>query len=80
MSIDVEGAETHVLAGLDCSRHAPDLLIVETTAIEEVMRLLQPPMLCLGLLKGFDWIFVVPDRLDTRQLDVLRAHTTMLVV
>lgn len=42
ISIDVEGAELDVLAGLDLSRHAPRWLLVETDHIDEVARRCEP--------------------------------------
>lgn len=54
MSIDVEGAEVAVLAGLDLGRHRPDLLLIETKDLDSVMEALQHAMELVGHVGAFD--------------------------
>ena len=57
MSIDVEGAELHVLSGLDLSRHCPDFLLVETSRIDDVDALLSKCMTRTDRLSHHDYLF-----------------------
>lgn len=58
MSIDVEGAELEVLGGLDLSRHAPDLLLVETSQLGGVTDLLQKHYAPPVEITHHDYLFV----------------------
>ena len=57
MSIDVEGYELEVLAGLNLDRHCPQLLLVETSKIEEVEELLLTHMTKISQLSHHDYLF-----------------------
>jgi FkbM family methyltransferase len=57
MSIDVEGAELSVLAGLDLARHCPDWLLVETAHPEAVSELLAPHATLHERMTGHDYLF-----------------------
>ena len=57
MSIDVEGYELEVLAGLNLDRHCPQLLLVETSKIEEVEELLHAHMTKISQLSHHDYLF-----------------------
>jgi FkbM family methyltransferase len=58
MSIDVEGAELSLLKGLDLSRHAPSILIIETHDIDGVANLLAPTMKLERKLTRHDYLFL----------------------
>lgn len=57
-SIDVEGAELDVLAGLDLERHAPSVLLVETERLSDVRRALEPHLELGAQLSHHDYLFV----------------------
>jgi FkbM family methyltransferase len=57
MSIDVEGAESQVLAGLDLDRHTPDWLLVETSDPKAVAALLASSMVQVEQLTFHDYLF-----------------------
>jgi FkbM family methyltransferase len=57
MSIDVEGYELDVLAGLNLERHCPQWLLVETSKIEEVEKLLLAHMTTISQLSHHDYLF-----------------------
>lgn len=61
MSIDVEGAELEVLAGLDLSRHAPNFMLVETDSPEEVKAALDPHLRWSERLSHHDHLFMTPE-------------------
>lgn len=58
MSVDVEGAELEVLAGLDLSRHCPDVLLVETDRPEEIDGILAGAMDRSAQLSFHDYVYV----------------------
>lgn len=58
MSIDVEGAELHVLAGLDLTRHAPEYLLVETQDLSAVQEIVSPTLRLEKSLSHHDYLFV----------------------
>ncbi len=57
MSIDVEGAELQVIAGLDLGRHTPSWLLVETAHSSEVTSLLSGHMQFEAQLSHHDYLF-----------------------
>jgi FkbM family methyltransferase len=57
MSIDVEGAEMHVLAGLDLDRHCPDFLLIETGQVNDVSEALGGYMILTEQLTFHDYLF-----------------------
>lgn len=57
MSIDVEGAEFAVLAGLELERHCPGLLLIETDYPDRVASFLSPRMALLDTLSHHDYLF-----------------------
>lgn len=57
MVIDVEGAEMHVLAGLDLVRHTPDFLLIETDKLDEVTERLAGHMRYVEPLSHHDYLF-----------------------
>ncbi len=57
ISIDVEGAELAVLAGLDLTNHCPDFLLVETSHIEDVTKALSSWMRLAEQLSHHDYLF-----------------------
>lgn len=57
MSIDVEGAEGSLLAGLDLDRHAPKLLLIETAHLERTTNQLAPYMRLVDQLSHHDYLF-----------------------
>jgi FkbM family methyltransferase len=57
MSIDVEGAELHVLAGLDLERHTPDWLLIETAQPDNVDRVLAGHMTRIDRLSHHDHLY-----------------------
>lgn len=57
MVIDVEGAEMHVLAGLDLDRHTPDFLLIETDRLDEVTDRLSGHMRYVEALSHHDYLF-----------------------
>jgi FkbM family methyltransferase len=57
MSIDVEGAELELLAGLDINRHAPRYLLVETKQAALVARALGDRMKLREQLTHHDYLF-----------------------
>ncbi len=69
MSIDVEGAEMDVLAGLDLSRHAPEWLLIESDQLDLVTELLSDTMRHEAQLTYHDHLFVrhnpPPDSAET---------------
>lgn len=58
MVIDVEGAEMHVLAGLELRRHTPDFLLIETDRLDEVTCRLAGHMQYEAALSHHDHLFV----------------------
>lgn len=57
MSIDVEGAELQLLAGLDLDRHAPRWLVIETAHAREVQEALGHHMQWVEQLTHHDHLF-----------------------
>ncbi len=57
MSLDVEGAELHVLAGMDLDRHCPDFMLVETANVDAVADELGGHMKLLEQLSQHDYLF-----------------------
>ena len=57
MSVDVEGAEMAVLAGLDLARHTPGHLLVETKHPEQVTALLTGHMEFVDKLSEHDYLY-----------------------
>lgn len=57
MSVDVEGAELKVLAGLDMARHTPTWLLVETAHVETLAEALEPHMILHAQLSHHDYLF-----------------------
>lgn len=57
MSVDVEGAELDVLAGLDLDRHSPEFLLVETGKLDQVKALLSGRMRHERQLSHHDHLF-----------------------
>lgn len=57
MSVDVEGAELDVLAGLDLARHTPGVLVVETKYPEQIAALLEGHMELAATLSVHDYLF-----------------------
>jgi FkbM family methyltransferase len=57
MSVDVEGAEMAVLAGLELDRHTPGLLLVETKHPEQVTALLTGHMDFVDKLTEHDYLY-----------------------
>jgi FkbM family methyltransferase len=57
MSIDVEGYELDVLAGINLNVHCPRWLLVETSKISEVELLLQGKMTLVRKLTQHDYLF-----------------------
>jgi FkbM family methyltransferase len=57
LSVDVEGAERSVLAGLDLARHAPDWLLVETRHPDDISRLLDPWLVRVDRLTHHDHLY-----------------------
>jgi FkbM family methyltransferase len=62
MSIDVEGAEMNVLAGLDMAVHTPGVLLIETHDISAVEAALEPWMRRVAQPTHHDYLFVRRDR------------------
>ncbi len=58
MSIDVEGAESEVLRGLDWRRHSPEYLLVETKFPGEIEQLAGPHMRFESMLTHHDFLYV----------------------
>lgn len=58
MSVDVEGAESHVLSGLDLARHSPGHLLVETDRPAAISGLLAGHMDFQAQLTHHDYLFV----------------------
>jgi FkbM family methyltransferase len=65
MSIDVEGAELDVLAGLDLARHAPEVLLIETHDIDAVASALAPRMTLHAQPTHHDYVFLRGRRDDS---------------
>jgi FkbM family methyltransferase len=61
MSIDVEGAELEVLAGLDLQRHAPRYLVIETEHPATVTEVLDPVMVHVHQLTHHDHLYARAD-------------------
>jgi FkbM family methyltransferase len=57
MSVDVEGAELDVLAGLDLARHTPRVLVVETKYPERITELLSGRMELIEKLSVHDYLY-----------------------
>ncbi|WP_372460722.1 FkbM family methyltransferase [Actinomycetospora endophytica] len=57
MSVDVEGAEHELLAGLDLDRHTPDYLLIETGDIERVEKALQGHLKRVEQMSKHDFFF-----------------------
>jgi FkbM family methyltransferase len=57
MSIDVEGAELQLLAGLDLARHAPRWLLIETAHPDEVSVALAPYLTLTEKLSYHDYLY-----------------------
>ncbi len=57
MSIDVEGAELELLAGLDFERHTPDWMLVETAHEAAVTAALEGWMAFEGVMSKHDYLF-----------------------
>jgi FkbM family methyltransferase len=57
MSVDVEGAELQVLAGLDLDRHAPGHLLVETRYPERVEELVGSHLKLVDAITHHDYLF-----------------------
>jgi FkbM family methyltransferase len=58
MSVDVEGAEMPLLAGLDLQRHAPGWLLIETKYPEAVAEMVAPLLEISEQLSSHDYLFV----------------------
>jgi FkbM family methyltransferase len=58
MTIDVEGAELAVLAGLELDRHCPDVMLVETADVDAVAAALTPWMVLQDRMSAHDFFFV----------------------
>lgn len=67
VSIDVEGAELHVLRGLDLTRHCPDFMLVETAQPDAVADVLRPHLQLGRKLTGHDYLFCLPHLYDRVQ-------------
>ena len=57
MSIDVEGAELSLLAGLDFSRHTPSWALIETSHPGDVAEMCAPWMVLVRKLSFHDYLF-----------------------
>lgn len=57
MSIDVEGAEASVLAGLDLKRHAPTWLLIETAHPDSIAEMLAGRMELEARMTQHDYLF-----------------------
>lgn len=58
LSLDVEGFEMSVLAGLDLDEHAPQYVLVETHKVEEVKSFFDAKYECLGKIgRHHDYLF-----------------------
>ena len=57
MSIDVEGYEVQVLKGLKFERHCPDFLLIESSQIEIVKRLVSEHMSLVAQFSHHDYLF-----------------------
>ena len=57
LSLDVEGFELDVLAGLDLTRHAPIFILVETRVIDQVSRVLSSHYEMVDALSHHDYLF-----------------------
>ena len=57
MSIDVEGGEFELLAGLDLDRHAPGWMLVETDLPERLSAVLAPAMEFVEALTFHDYLY-----------------------
>lgn len=64
MSIDVEGFEVQVLEGLNFERHCPDVLLIETSQIENVKQIIGNEMALVDQLSHHDYLF---ERKDLRR-------------
>lgn len=57
LSLDVEGFELSVLAGLDLEHHAPEYVLIETGKVQEVKSFFDPKYECLGNIGYHDYLF-----------------------
>ncbi len=57
MSVDVEGAELNLLAGLDLGRHAPQWLLIETDHPDAVADFCMPVLSLVDQLSHHDYLF-----------------------
>lgn len=67
LSIDVEGAELSVLAGLDLSRHRPAMIVVETANPDSIQELLGNEYELEATLSHHDYLFERRADTNTRQ-------------
>ena len=65
-SLDVEGFELQVLAGLDLSRHCPKILLIETKLEDEVKSFLEGRMKMIAKLTHHDYVF---EAIDSHHLE-----------